>query len=58
VLAEFEMIRDEGFTSIKVFSAVPGFQLSDPELLAVLRKAAERESSSTSTRRTARASTT
>jgi len=41
VLAEFETIRDDGFTSIKVFTAVPGFQLSDPELLAVLRRAAE-----------------
>ncbi len=41
VLAEFETIRDDGFTSIKVFTAVPGFQLSDPEILAVLRRAAE-----------------
>jgi len=41
VLAEFETIRDDGFTSLKVFTAVPGFQLSDPELLAVLRRAAE-----------------
>ena len=41
VLAEFEQIRDDGFTSIKVFTAVPGLQLSDPELLAVLRRAAE-----------------
>jgi dihydropyrimidinase len=41
VLAEFETIRDDGFTSVKVFTAVPGFQLSDPELLAVLRRAAE-----------------
>jgi dihydropyrimidinase len=41
VLAEFESIRDDGFTSLKVFTAVPGFQLSDPHLLAVLRRAAE-----------------
>jgi dihydropyrimidinase len=41
VLAEFDALRDDGFTSLKVFTAVPGFQLSDPALLAVLRRAAE-----------------
>jgi dihydropyrimidinase len=41
VLAELESIRDDGFTSLKVFTAVPGFQLTDAELLAVLRRAAE-----------------
>jgi dihydropyrimidinase len=41
VLAEFATIRDGGFTSVKVFTAIPGFQLSDPALLAVLRRAAE-----------------
>jgi dihydropyrimidinase len=41
ILGELETIRDDGFTSLKVFTAVPGFQLSDDELLAVLRRAAE-----------------
>lgn len=41
VLAEFEKIRDDGFTSVKLFTAVPGFQLGDREVLAVLRRASE-----------------
>jgi dihydropyrimidinase len=41
VLAELESIRDSGFTSVKVFTAVPGFELDDRRLLAVLRRAAE-----------------
>jgi dihydropyrimidinase len=40
VLREFESIRDDGFTSVKIFTAVPGFQLADDEVLAVLRRAA------------------
>jgi dihydropyrimidinase len=39
VLAEFEAIRDAGFTSIKIFTAIPGFELADREILAVLRAA-------------------
>jgi dihydropyrimidinase len=39
VLAEFEPIRDAGFTSIKIFTAIPGFELGDREILAVLRAA-------------------
>jgi len=41
VLDEFESMFADGFTSLKVFTAVPGFQLTDVELLAVLRRAAE-----------------
>jgi dihydropyrimidinase len=41
VLAELESIRDDGFTSVKVFTAIPGFQLEDPELLVLLRRCAE-----------------
>jgi dihydropyrimidinase len=41
VLAEFDALRDNGFTSLKVFTAIPGFQLTDPALLSVLRRAAE-----------------
>jgi dihydropyrimidinase len=41
VLGEFEAIRDAGFTSVKLFTAVPGFQLGDRDVLAVLRRAAE-----------------
>jgi dihydropyrimidinase len=41
VLGEFETIRDEGFTSLKVFTAVPGFHLSDRDLLRVLRRAGQ-----------------
>ena len=41
VLAEFEAIRDDGFTSVKLFTAVPGFQVGDADVLAVLRRAAE-----------------
>ena len=40
VLAEIEAVRDAGFTSVKIFTAVPGFQLADDEVLAVLRRAA------------------
>ena len=40
VLGEFESIRDDGFTSVKIFTAVPGFQLADDDVLAVLRRAA------------------
>jgi dihydropyrimidinase len=39
VLSEFEPLRDAGFTSIKIFTAVPGFELADREILAVLRAA-------------------
>jgi dihydropyrimidinase len=39
VLAEFEAVRDAGFTSIKIFTAIPGFELADREILAVLRAA-------------------
>src|SRR5262249_25502498 len=41
VLAEIEAVRDAGFTSIKIFTAVPGFQLDDAGVLAVLQRAAE-----------------
>ena len=41
VLGEFEAIRDDGFTSVKLFTAVPGFQLADEDVLAILRRAAE-----------------
>jgi dihydropyrimidinase len=41
VLAEIEAVRDAGFTSIKIFTAVPGFQLDDAGILAVLQRAAE-----------------
>lgn len=41
VLGEFEAIRDDGFTSVKLFTAVPGFQLEDREVLAILRRASE-----------------
>jgi dihydropyrimidinase len=41
VLAELESVRDSGFTSVKLFTAVPGFQLGDEDILAVLRRAAE-----------------
>jgi dihydropyrimidinase len=41
VLAELENIRDDGFTSVKLFTAVPGFQLPDDDILAILRRAAE-----------------
>ena len=41
VLAEFEAVRDAGFSSVKLFTAVPGFQLADDDVLAVLRRAAE-----------------
>jgi len=41
VLAELEQVRDDGFTSVKVFTAVPGFQLADDDVLAILRRAAE-----------------
>jgi dihydropyrimidinase len=41
VLAELESVRDAGFTSLKIFTAVPGFQLDDESTLAVLRRAAE-----------------
>jgi dihydropyrimidinase len=39
VLAEFEPVHDAGFTSIKIFTAIPGFELADREILAVLRAA-------------------
>lgn len=39
-LDEFEPIRDAGFTSLKIFTAVPGFQLDDGSILAVLHRAA------------------
>jgi len=39
VLAELEPVRDAGFTSIKIFTAIPGFELADREILAVLRAA-------------------
>jgi len=39
-LAEFESVRDSGFTSLKIFTAVPGFQLGDEDILAVLDRAA------------------
>src|SRR5207248_5028578 len=41
VLGELEAVRDAGFTSIKIFTAVPGFQLDDESILAVLQRAAE-----------------
>jgi dihydropyrimidinase len=41
VLAELAAVRDAGFTSIKLFTAVPGFQLDDESILAVLQRAAE-----------------
>ena len=41
VLAGIEAVRDAGFTSIKIFTAVPGFQLDDESILAVLQRAAE-----------------
>jgi dihydropyrimidinase len=41
VLAELEQVRDAGFTSVKIFTAVPGFELDDRSILAVLRRAAE-----------------
>lgn len=41
VLAEFESVRDAGFTSVKLFTAVPGFQLDDRDVLRVLRRASE-----------------
>ena len=41
VLAEFEAVRDAGFSSVKLFTAVPGFQLGDDDVLAVLRRAAD-----------------
>jgi dihydropyrimidinase len=39
VLAELERVRDAGFTSVKIFTAIPGFQLDDRSILAVLRRA-------------------
>jgi dihydropyrimidinase len=39
VLAELEPVRDAGFTSIKIFTAIPGFELADREILALLRAA-------------------
>jgi dihydropyrimidinase len=41
VLGEFEAIRDNGFTSVKVFTAVPDFEVADRDVLAILRRAAE-----------------
>jgi dihydropyrimidinase len=41
ILAELELVRDAGFTSVKLFTAVPGFRLDDASILAVLRRAAE-----------------
>jgi dihydropyrimidinase len=41
ILEEFARIFADGFTSLKVFTAVPDFELSDRELLQVLRRAAE-----------------
>jgi dihydropyrimidinase len=41
VLGELEAVRDAGFTSVKIFTAVPGFQLDDESILAVLERAAE-----------------
>ena len=41
VLAEFESLRDDGFTSVKFFTAVPGFQLGDDDVLSILRRSAE-----------------
>jgi dihydropyrimidinase len=40
VLDEFEPLRDDGFTSIKIFTAIPGFELGDRAILAVLQRAA------------------
>jgi dihydropyrimidinase len=40
-LAELESVRDSGFTSLKIFTAVPGLQLNDVDILAVLHRAAE-----------------
>jgi dihydropyrimidinase len=41
VLGEFEAIRDDGFTSVKVFTAVPDFEVADRDVLAILRRASE-----------------
>jgi dihydropyrimidinase len=41
VLAELEAVRDAGFTSVKLFTAVPDFALGDRDVLAVLRRASE-----------------
>jgi len=41
VLAELGPLADDGFTSVKLFTAVPGFRLDDEAILAVLQKAAE-----------------
>jgi dihydropyrimidinase len=41
VLAELESVRDAGFTSLKLFTAIPGFQLDDDGILAVLQRAAD-----------------
>ena len=40
VLAEFEAVRDAGFSSVKLFTAVPGFQLGGDDVLAVVGRAA------------------
>lgn len=40
-LSEFEAIRDDGFTSVKVFTAVPDFEVADRDVLAILRRASE-----------------
>jgi len=39
VLDELEPLRDDGFTSVKIFTAIPGFELGDRAILAVLRRA-------------------
>ena len=41
VLGEFEAIRDDGFSSVKVFTAVPDFEVADRDVLAILRRASE-----------------
>ena len=41
VLGEFEAVRDDGFTSVKVFTAVPDFEVADRDVLAILRRASE-----------------
>lgn len=37
---EFPALAEDGFTSVKVFAAVPGFQLGDAQILQVLEAAA------------------
>jgi dihydropyrimidinase len=41
VLGELAAVFDAGFTSVKIFTAVPGFALDDGSILAVLRRAGE-----------------